>query len=259
MWGRNRGAVITCPAWFRTSDCAFLREACEMVTLSNEKPLRFLKSLPEPIAAAIAYRMTFCEDTEKTVLVYDLGGGTLDVAVVKMNCGGDKRNLQIVTIDGDHQLGGKDWDTALGNCVRGKFFELAECDYSAVEDDLTLFCCYSEQIELAKIDLALKESVTLPLTFDGYREKIEIKRDFFEVETEHLLNRTVFLLDDMIEKSGLSMENDIDEIILVGGATRMPQVMRRLRMKYQKPILSFEPEFAVVKGAAIIANNINLP
>ncbi len=246
------GAIITCPAYFGAVAREAIKVAGENVTMSNGQRLNVLQILDEPVAAAIAYGDFRHEDMQKTVLIYDLGG-TFDVAVMKLSFVGDSRNMEIITTYGDHQLGGEDWNHALSDYVRNKFCELTGSDSDEMLGDPAQIRWFSENIEKAKIMLTRKERVMLVPSFNGNKEKVEITREIFDTETECYLDRTIQLIDDMMNKEGLSVANDIDEIILVGGSTRMPQVERRLSMEYNKPIISYEPDKAVSMGAALVA------
>ncbi len=252
------GVIITCPAYFGDAAREATRVAGENVVMSNGQKLRVLQILDEPVAAALAYGDSRHEDMQKNVLVYDLGGGTFDVTVMKLNFVGDSRKMEVITTDGNHQLGGKDWDAALSDYVRNKFCELTGSDADEMLSDPTQIQWFSENIEKTKIMLTKKESAMLIPSFNGNKEKIEITREIFDTETESLLNQTIQLIDDMMDKKGLSVAKDIDEIILVGGSTRMPQVERRLQMEYNKPITSYEPDKAVAMGAALVANGIKV-
>lgn len=252
------GAVITCPAYFGDAAREATRVAGENVELSNGQKLKVLQILDEPVAAALAYGDSRHEDTQKTVLVYDLGGGTFDVTVIKLNFVGDSRNMEVITTDGNHQLGGKDWDAALADYVRNKFCEETGADPDEILSNAEQIQWYSEKIEKTKQTLTNKAVAKLTPSFNNEKAQIEITREIFDAETESLLNQTIQLIDDMMDKKGLSVANDIDEIILVGGSTRMPQVERRLQMEYNKPITSYEPDKAVAMGAALVANGIQV-
>ena len=252
------GVVITCPAYFGDAARAATTKAGENVTLSNGKKLNVLRILDEPVAAALAYGDSRHEDMQKNILVYDLGGGTFDCTVMKMNFVGDQKDMEVITTDGNHQLGGKDWDACLADYVRNEFCSRTGQDPEEMKNDPESIQWFSENIEKAKIALSKKETTSLTPAFNGAKEKIEITREIFDTETESLLNQTIQLIEDMLTKKGLNMMNDIDEIILVGGSTKMPQVTRRLEMEYNKPIASFEPDKAVAMGAALVANGIQI-
>jgi molecular chaperone DnaK len=242
------GAVITCPAYFGEAARAATKAAGEAAGLN------VLKILDEPVAAGLAYGNSRNEDMHKTVLVYDLGGGTFDCTVLKIEFKGDSKQMEQITTGGDHQLGGKDWDAKLAEYVRNEFAQKKGASVEDMANDAELRAWFSENIEKAKKMLTSKTSTVLTVSFNGDKEKIEITREAFDSATAAELERTILLVDDMLSKKGLTMANDIDEIILVGGSTRMPQVQQKLEQVYGKPISSFEPDKAVAMGAALVAS-----
>lgn len=254
--GENiEGAVITCPAYFGDEAKNATKIAAENVELSNGQKLKVLKILDEPTAAAISYGNSKQENMDKTVLIYDLGGGTFDCTVMKLKFEDSSREMKVITTGGNHQLGGKDWDEALADCVREKFCSATGCDIDEMRADAESIAWFSENIEKAKMNLTSRETTSLTPIFNGCKERIEITRDEFEDATYVLLDQTIMLVNDMLDKKGMNMMNDIDEIILVGGSTKMPQVTKRLEAEYNKPISSYEPNKAVAMGAALVAND----
>jgi len=245
------GAVITCPAYFGEAARAATKAAGEAAGLN------VLKILDEPVAAGLAYGNSRNEDMQKQVLVYDLGGGTFDCTVLKIDFKGDSKQMETITTGGDHQLGGKDWDARLAEYVRNEFAQKKGASVEDMENDAELRAWFSENIEKAKKMLTSKTSTVLTVSFGGDKEKIEITREAFDSVTTAELERTILLVDDMLSKKGLKMANEIDEIILVGGSTRMPQVQAKLEQVYGKPISSFEPDKAVAMGAALVAAGAN--
>ncbi len=241
------GVVITCPAYF--GDHA--RGATKLA--GENAGVKVLQILDEPVAAAVAYAYSRKEDMEKNILIYDLGGGTFDCTVVKLTLKGDSRDVKIITTGGDHLLGGKDWDDALTKYMRDEFCNRTGADPSSMEADPDCIAMFSEYSEKTKKLLTTKESAAMTISFDGQKEKVEITREQFEAATEGLLSQSITLIDNMMTAKGLSIEKDIDEIILVGGSTRMPQVKKRLEQEYGKPISSYEPDKAVAMGAALIS------
>ena len=252
------GAVITCPAYFGDSARNATKFAGENVVLSNGNNLPVFEIVDEPVAAAIAYVDSKKEDMQKTVLIYDLGGGTFDCTVIRMEIAGDKKKMQVITTGGNHQLGGKDWDNELAKLVRQKFCAATGADGSAMEDDAETTAWFSENIEKAKKNLTSREATTLAPSFDGQKERVEVTREEFESATSALLESTIMLVNDMMTQKGMSVAADIDEIILVGGSTFMPQVTKRLEQEYGKPLSMYEPNKAVAMGAAIKANGYEI-
>ena len=240
------GVVITCPAYFGTIARGATQKAAE------DAGLNVLQIINEPTAAAFAYAYTKNEDVNKTVLIYDLGGGTFDCTILKMEFNGDDKNLRVVASTGDHTLGGKDWDAAFISHVINEFCSETGVEEDEIRSDLDTMNWFSENIEKFKKQLSARESVKIAMNFQGTKQHIEVSRDTFNSVTEDLLNKTIYLVDDMLKNEGISIDQ-IDEIILVGGSTRMPQVSARLEAEYGKTLISFEPDEAVAKGAALMA------
>ncbi len=247
------GAVITVPAYFGVEAKNATKFAGENVELSNGKKLNVLRILDEPTSAAIAYADSRKEDMDKTVLIYDLGGGTFDCTVMKLKIASGEKTVSVITTGGNHQLGGKDWDEAFANLVREKFCEETGCDETEMKNDPECVAWFSENIEKAKKMLTSRESTSLTPSFDGQRQKIEVTRQEFDEVTSGKLEETILLVNEMLAAKSMSI-NDIDEIILVGGSTYMPQVSKKLEQEYGKPLAQYEPNKAVAMGAALVAN-----
>ena len=245
--GEIEGAVITCPAYFGEAARAATKLAGEAAGLN------VLKILDEPTAAGLAYGNSRNEDMQKTVLIYDLGGGTFDCTVLKIDFKGGSKKMETITTGGNHMLGGKDWDARLTEYVRNEFAQKTGVGAEEMENDAEMHAWFSENIERAKKLLTSKTATVLSVTFGGKKEQINITREAFDSVTAAELESTIMLVNDMLSKKGLTMEKDIDEIILVGGSTRMPQVQQKLEQTYGKPIGSFEPDKAVAVGAALVA------
>jgi len=245
------GAIITCPAYFGEAARAATKAAGEAAGLN------VMKILDEPVAAGLAYGNSRNEDMQKTVLIYDLGGGTFDCTVLKIDFKGDSKQMETITTGGDHQLGGKDWDARLAEYVRNEFAQRKGASVEDMENDAELRAWFSENIEKAKQKLTSMSSTSLIVSFNGDKEKIEITREAFDNATTAELERTILLIDEMLSKKGLTMAGNIDEIILVGGSTRMPQVQQKLEQVYGKPISTYEPDKAVAMGAALVAAGAN--
>ncbi|XP_063923278.1 uncharacterized protein LOC135137522 [Zophobas morio] len=208
-------AVITVPAYFNVAQ--------KEVTLEAAKDAGFtvLKLLNEPTAAALVYY--FENDTDKThrSLVYDLGGGTFDVAVLEKRF----ENIQVLCVAGDTQLGGHDIDTCLLNYVYRILRTQYGYDPEASSDDkrrLRLKC------EDAKKELSTVESTVI--TINGMvskhpKIKISLTKDEFEAMTDHLFKKTIDILDECLRSSKIS-KRSIQEIILCGGSTRIPKIQK---------------------------------
>ena len=238
-----KDVVITCPAYFGTAERTATKNAGKIAGLN------VLEIISEPTAAALYYGCAK-EQNEKTILVYDLGGGTFDVTIMRISS--DK--IQVICSDGDHDLGGKNWDEVLIEYLADQFVKKVGYD---IEFD-----------EYAKQDLRLKaEKIKKQLTSRsqagdllevmGSREKVSITRDEFEEITFTLLNETLKKTKEVIDVAKRKGYEKIDEILLVGGSTRMPQIKRALTENFGgREIKILEPDEAVAKGAAIHAVNV---
>ncbi len=231
-------AVITVPAYFND----FQRTAT--IRAGESCGIKVSKIINEPTAAAISYG--YKHSVDKTVMVYDLGGGTFDVTIVRIS----KGNIEVVGTEGNHILGGKDWDAAIVKYVCDQFIDEFDVD---PRDDLPTKNELIVAAEGYKKTLSIAESVTIPLNYDGYNAKYTLTRGEFESMTEHLLAATKDVCMDLISDLGMSW-TDIDEILLIGGSTRMPSVAKFLKdMTVREVIAHGDTDLAVAKGAAITA------
>ena len=235
-------AVITVPAYFND----FQRTAT--IRAGESCGIKVPKIINEPTAAAISYG--YKHSADKTVMVYDLGGGTFDVTIVRIS----KGNIEVVGTEGNHILGGKDWDAAIVKYVCDQFIDEYDVD---PRDDLPTKNELIVAAEGYKKTLSIAESVTIPLNYDGYSAKYTLTRDEFESMTEHLLAATKDVCMDLISDLNMSW-SDIDEILLVGGSTRMPSVARFLKdLTGREVIAHSDTDLAVAKGAAIVSELYN--
>lgn len=239
-----KDVVITCPAYFGSERRQATKNAGIIAGLN------VIEVISEPTAAALFYGCVK-STSQETVLVYDLGGGTFDVTVMEIGNG----NIKVVCSDGDHDLGGKDWDKALMRHLAAKFEEAKgialipddEDEAASVVQDLAI------KAEKAKQQLTSKGSTKVQLMGAGQRATIEITREEFDDITTSLLVQTFDKTQaavDIAVKEGLN----VTKILLVGGSTKMPQVKAKLSEKYSNVSIEvLEPDEAVAKGAAIYA------
>ncbi|MDD3154000.1 MAG: Hsp70 family protein [Victivallaceae bacterium] len=239
-----KDVVITCPAYF------FIKEREATKKAGIDAGLNVLQILNEPTAAAIAYGFSHSGETSRNILVYDLGGGTFDVTMIQMG----KGKVEVICTGGDHRLGGKDWDDAIVALLiqkyqeeTGDFENLLEIP-EAVQD-------LQQLAETTKKQLSLKQEAVAKFTYAGESHRLLISREAFESATENLLERTIGFTDTMLEDAKRKGIDSFDELLLVGGSSKMPQIIKRLREKYQIEPKIFDPDEAVAKGAAIVGNN----
>ena len=236
-----KDVVITCPAYFGTAERQATKNAGEIAGLN------VLEIINEPTAAALYYGCAK-EQGNKTILVYDLGGGTFDVTIMNIN----QDTIEVVCADGNHELGGRDWDDAIINYIADQVTAQEGEDF---EFDGYMLQDMRLKAEAAKKQLTNRESTPIAIDAGGNRIRVNLSREMFDELTESLLSQTIDKTDSAIaiaKEKGFS----IDEILLVGGSTRMPQVTKRLVEKYGVEPKILEPDEAVAKGAAIHAVNV---
>ena len=172
------GCVITCPAYFGTYARSATLEAAKVAGLN------VYTIIDEPTAAALAYARIKNEDVNKTVLIYDLGGGTFDCTLLKMEFVGDQKKLNVIASNGDPFLGGKDWDNALREYVIEVFCRETGEDEDSMKSDTECMVELSESVEKIKKQLTARETAKLPINYNGNKSIIEITRDTFDSITE---------------------------------------------------------------------------
>ncbi|MBR2254706.1 MAG: Hsp70 family protein, partial [Candidatus Methanomethylophilaceae archaeon] len=206
--------------------------------------VKVTKIINEPTAAAISYG--YKHSADKTLLVYDLGGGTFDVTIVRIT----KGNIDVVGTAGDHYLGGKNWDSAIVGYIAEQFKDEYDVD---PRDDAPAANELIVAAEGYKKNLSVAESVPISFTYNGCTLKTTLTREEFEAMTEFLIEATRKVCVNLIEELGMTW-GDIDEILLCGGSTRMPAVSRFLREISGKNVIAHsDTDLAVAKGAAITA------
>jgi molecular chaperone DnaK len=238
-------AVITVPAYFNDSQRQATKDAGKIAGLD------VLRIINEPTAAALAYGLD--KKTNETILVFDLGGGTFDVSVLEVGEG----VVEVKATNGDTHLGGDDWDQKIVNWAADEFRKEQGID---LRNDRQALQRLREAAEKAKIELStvMETEINLPfITADASGPKhlnLRLTRAKFEQLTEDLLNRCRGPFEAVLRDAGLSV-NKIDEVVLVGGATRMPMVQELVRKltNGKEPHKGVNPDEVVAVGAAIQA------
>ncbi|WP_288272704.1 Hsp70 family protein [uncultured Bifidobacterium sp.] len=235
-------AIVTVPAYFRNAEREATLEAARLAGLDVYGVLN------EPTAAAFAYGLNGSPEPQ-TILVYDLGGGTFDVTLAHVD--GDE--IRVLGSDGNHQLGGKDWDDAVVRWVAGKFED--EFDVDITEDDGQL-ARLAVAAENAKKRLTRSAYADITVDYAGHTAKYRLSRDEFDDITSFMLGETADIVDRLFASVDPPMDwSRVDGAILVGGSTRMPQVHEYIeRMSGKKPLGGVNVDEAVALGAAIRAN-----
>jgi molecular chaperone DnaK len=240
--GPVRKVVITVPAYFGMLEKDATKIAGQIAGLD------VLGIVPEPVAAALHYEAT-TGASGKTILVYDLGGGTFDTTVINVS----SDEIVVVCTDGDDHLGGADWDERLRDFLLEKFTQEVPPG-TDVEDDSEFLQALNATAEMTKQQLSRTESRPVALRGAGAAARIEVTRAQFEDLTKDLLDKTV----DIVRRTLETLERKqpgakIDEVLLVGGSTKMPAVAERLRAEFGWQPKLHDPDLAVAKGAALFA------
>lgn len=236
-------AVITVPAYFNDAQRQATKNAGKIAGLEVERIIN------EPTAAALAYGLEKTDKNQK-ILVFDLGGGTFDVSVLEMSDG----TFEVLATSGDNNLGGDDWDNAIINWIIDETKREHGVDLSK---DKMAMQRLKDVAEKTKIELSgqLTAQIVLPFIAMNANGPINIEKELtrakFQELTKPLLERCRKPVEDAIKESGLS-KSDINEILLVGGSTRMPAVQELVQQLAGKsPNHSINPDEVVAMGAAI--------
>lgn len=232
-------AVITVPAYFNDA------ERTATITAGQLAGLNVLQIINEPTAAAVAYGLDKLEE-DQTVFVFDLGGGTFDVTVMRI----EGHNIRMVATNGDHRLGGKDWDDVIVNRVAEEF------DREHGENPLLDLQSYQDlqsRALAAKMQLSSRERTAIVHSYNGKSVKVELTRAEFEKRTQHLVERCKIICEIVMQEAKMQW-SDLDKVLLVGGMTRMPMVREMIAKLSPVPLGNeVNPDEAVAIGATIQA------
>jgi molecular chaperone DnaK (HSP70) len=234
-------AVITVPAYFGEGARRATVEAGRLAGLE------VLELIHEPTAAALAFGFGGPGEAQaRTILVYDLGGGTFDVSLVRLG----PEEMAVLATDGDHELGGKDWDDVVIEIVADRFQERHGVDARwdpVAAADLRARC------EDAKRSLSKVPSTNVLVVCDGANDRIPVSRDELDALSAGLLAQTETLVNSVLSEAGFRWDQ-IDAAVLVGGSTRMPACAALVeRLSGRAPTRGIDPDIAVAQGAALVA------
>src|SRR6266850_1844940 len=202
-------AVITVPAYFNDA------ERTSTITAGQLAGLNVLQIINEPTAAAVAFGLDKLDENQ-TVFVFDLGGGTFDVTIMRIQGQG----IEMLATNGDHRLGGKDWDDVIVNHVAEEF------DRAHGENPLLDLQSYQDlqtRAVASKIQLSSRPRTALVHNHNGKSVKVELTREEFELKTRHLVEKCKTICEMVLQEAKMEW-SDIDKVLLVGGMTRMPMV-----------------------------------
>merc|ERR1711981_1454920 len=238
-----KNAVITVPAYFDDAQRQATKDAAKIAGLEVERIIN------EPTAAALAYGMEdkFKDKGEKNVLVYDLGGGTFDVTLLTI----DEGVFEVLATNGDTHLGGEDFDQN----VMKYFVKMMQKKYGVdISKDKRALQKLRKEVERAKRALSSNEAALLEIeSINGSFDFSEtLTRARFEELNNHLFKDTLKPVEKVLEDSGLK-KSEVDEIVLVGGSTRIPKVQSLIKEYFdgKEPTRGINPDEAVAYGAAV--------
>jgi len=241
-------AVITVPAYFNDAQRQATKDAGRIAGLDVKRIIN------EPTAAALAFGLDKTEKGDRKIAVYDLGGGTFDVSIIEIADVDGEKQFEVLSTNGDTFLGGEDFDQRIIDFIIGEFKKDQGVDLSK---DVLALQRLKESAEKAKIELSSSAStdVNLPyITADATGPKhlnVKLTRAKLEQLVEELIERTIAPCRTAIKDAGVSV-GDIDDVILVGGMTRMPKVQDKVKEFFGKePRRDVNPDEAVAVGAAI--------
>ncbi|MGB3277309.1 MAG: molecular chaperone DnaK [Castellaniella sp.] len=241
-------AVITVPAYFNDSQRQATKDAGRIAGLEVKRIIN------EPTAAALAFGLDKSERGDRKIVVYDLGGGTFDVSIIEIADVDGEKQFEVLSTNGDTFLGGEDFDQRIIEYIIAEFKKESGADLSK---DVLALQRLKEAAEKAKIELSSTQQteINLPyITADASGPKhlnLKITRSKLEALVEELIERTIEPCRVAIKDAGVKV-SDIDDVILVGGMTRMPKVQEKVKEFFGRdPRKDVNPDEAVAAGAAI--------
>jgi molecular chaperone DnaK len=240
---RKVRAVITVPAYFGTRE----REATHQAGLIAG--LDVLELLDEPVAAATHYGLS---SGDRTLLVYDLGGGTFDTTVLRISSG----VVRVLATDGHHELGGADVDSRLLDVIMERLEDqLSPAELDDLAEDKALFGALVLETEAAKKDLSASQTRDVHVAASGRQVTVTVTRDDLDAACADLYGTTAEIIERVLKAARLDPRS-IDEAIMVGGSSRIPALSARLGALLGKEPRLVEPDLAVAKGAALRAHHL---
>ena len=246
-----RKAVITVPAYFRKEQIEATKQA------GSRAGLEVLECIPEPVAAAIAYAVSH-HVSDQTIVVYDLGGGTFDCCVVHIENG----QFKVLSSEGHSHLGGADFDNAIVRSIRDRIKKQdPKHDVFSRRNDLRNLKGIAEKAKItlsSEMTYPINFTTTDPVTREAFTYQAELTRAEFNSLIERDVKRTIEYISRSLEQLGYTISN-VDEVVLVGGSTRIPLVQEMLANFFHKDRMDttlVNSDEAVAQGAAIFADEL---
>lgn len=231
-------AVVTCPAYFGAEKRDATEKAAQMAGLE------ILALINEPTAAAMAFGMN--GNKTGTVLVFDLGGGTFDVTVLKF----ENNSIDVLIVDGNHELGGKDFDDSIMQILIEQFKDIHNYN---IENDFEALGELRQRAEKAKHELTLRNTTSIRVAAGGFKSSFELTREQFTQAIAPKIEGIRLTLWNALDEISLEPK-DINDVIMIGGSSRVPAVYEMVASFFNlTPNTSIHPDEAVAKGAALFA------
>ncbi len=236
-------AVIACPSWYGQKERNAIKAAGSIAGFED------VVVIDEPVAVAISHGFGNLGDGLKNIMVCDFGGGSLDITLLQV----DGSSFTVVAEHEERLLGGKDWDAAVSQIILDKVAESTSISASVLGKDEAIRYLLAFESEVVKKRLSLTDTTKGAIEILGRKVGFRITRDEFEAATADLMQDAIRSICDVLASKGFTME-DIDQLILVGGSSRMPQVRNALVSRFSYANIRWsDPELSVAKGAVMYA------
>ena len=236
--------VITHPAYFGLKEKEATKRAGEIAGLN------VVSLIPEPVAAAYTYGCMSEENNGKTILVYDLGGGTFDVTMIHIT----ETEIEVICTGGDDNLGGYNWDQALIEHMASVIADQTGFSVDEIFDDPEMCQILQNKAEESKKTLSSAEKARISLNFNGEKAKFEVGIEEFNALTASLCESTIVMTKQLLEVAKEKGYDHFDTLLLVGGSTYMKQIEQAILNEFGVQPQLFDPNEAVAKGAALFGN-----
>ena len=243
-----KNVIVSVPTLFNDNQRQLIKRCCE------DSGFTVLKLLNEPTCAALAYGITLNLSEEKTIIIFDFGGGTLDISLMKIF----ENNYEVIGSSGNSNLGGSDFDRKIMEYCIQKFIEKNEIDTehfleNVSENNLQKLKYLSEKAKISLSDV-LKTQIIIDDFYQNKQLKVPLTRDDFNFITRDLISLLIKPIDELLSICEID-KKDIDEIVMVGGMTKIPSVYNNIELYFGKePNCSIDPDNVVSIGSSIYAH-----
>lgn len=240
-----KDVVLTCPSYFGIAERTALKQAATIAGLN------VLDIINEPTAAVLSSFSLEELQTARRILVYDLGGNTLDLTLIQLIFDNGSIRLDTIRTGGNDRLGGIDWDSRLLDIMSQKY--AFETGIEEADMDNELRSTIASHVERIKKALSSRESASYIINYDGDRTKFAVSREEFEENTQDLVQRTVDYVRQLLSDTDFTPD-DVDVVLFVGGSTLMPMIKNAVDLVFPGKVRVDQPNLAVAKGAVVYSN-----